>query len=354
MLSIYIYSLFSLFILPCYSTRLVLIVKHFFRWKPMEATWIHEEFKGDLAAGWRWLAQRDVLPVARCTSGRSRGWRRSMSNSTKLPSSQEYNEGSWILSWKALSYGSIGEWTYCKNKKKKQKMRLSTWKQGKIISKRHPTYPTTIYQEIQPQSSISRRQLFFQVACGKRRPSVFGCLGLSDEIRLTFRRVRSWASIKLCPFQALLKVSDDFFWGQLFPNIFSWISWFSLHDFVGFSFMVSGVFPSTSLTTCPPCLVRSSGWHHGPRASRFGSQRLGPGSAPRWPPRGQPSRSGTIRAHWEGHWENGRRFNGWVGWTLKTATFSHGFCGRWRGFFPSKAWIIVHWWEEGDRKGHRI
>eukprot|EP00434_Breviolum_minutum_P009306 symbB.v1.2.008202.t1/scaffold492.1/size196413/5 len=41
-----------------------------------------------LLSGWRWLAQRDLLPVARCTSGC-----RSMSNLTKLPSSQEYNEG---------------------------------------------------------------------------------------------------------------------------------------------------------------------------------------------------------------------------------------------------------------------
>ena len=68
-------------------------------------------------------------------------------------------------------------------------------------------------------------------------------------------------------------------------------------NFFGFSFMVSGVFPSTSPTnhlSTLPALVRSSGWgQHGPRASRFGSQRLGPGSAPRWSPRGQPSRSGT-------------------------------------------------------------
>ena len=82
-------------------------------------------------------------------------------------------------------------------------------------------------------------------------------------------------------------------------------------NFFGFSFMVSGVFPSTSPTnhlSTLPALVRSSGYsgQHGPRASRFGSQRLGPGSAPRWSPRGQPSRSGT-----EGHAKMARDFS-WI------------------------------------------
>lgn len=167
-------------------------------------------------------------------------------------------------------------------------------------------------------------------------------------------------------FRCLIWATWVTFSKHLFLNImilFAWISSASLSWFLVFSLQLP------QLTTCPPfltALVRSSGYRgqHGPRASRFGSQRLGPGSAPRWSPRGQPSRSGTKGTEkwheiFHGEWmgllpQNGsptkddwpevipmrsrQRIN------PKNGHFYDGFCGIWRGFFPLQAWIIVHWW----------